>query len=212
MRDRRGRARGPGIDILLMPDNKILIDHFLDGAIEAGRRSSAYSRRHHRRIHGHIEPGGIPATATRGALPPFDLGDKWCSRSRTHKIALALKTVGLVNIQFAIKDEVVYVIEANHFIVTVPFTSKSLRRTLRELGDESHARLKLKTSPSPSWTGMPSKSRSSRSISSLTSISHSGPEMKSTGEAIYFIKDLKDPFFRQVYGGDSLLPQSIGAL
>ncbi|HRW91111.1 MAG TPA: carbamoyl-phosphate synthase large subunit, partial [Flavobacteriales bacterium] len=118
------------LDILrVMPDNKILIDHFLDGAIEA--EADAICDGEMVRIIGimeHIEPAGIHSGDSNAVLPPFDLSEDVIQqiREHTHKIALALNTVGLVNIQFAVKDGTVYVIEANpRASRTVPFIAKA---------------------------------------------------------------------------------------
>ncbi|MBX2974276.1 MAG: ATP-grasp domain-containing protein, partial [Flavobacteriales bacterium] len=198
------------LDILrLMPDNKILIDHFLDGAIEA--ESDSICDGGMVRIIGimeHIEPAGIHSGDSNAVLPPFDLSEKVIQqiREHTHKIALALKTVGLVNIQFAIKDEVVYVIEANpRASRTVPFIAKAygepyvnwatkvmLGHKLKDFAFKPHLDGYAIKVPVFSFDKFPNVDKSL------------GPEMKSTGEAIYFIKDLKDPFFRQVYGERSM--------
>ncbi|MCB0795088.1 MAG: carbamoyl-phosphate synthase large subunit, partial [Flavobacteriales bacterium] len=118
------------LDILrIMPENRILIDHFLDGAIEA--EADAICDGEMVRIIGimeHIEPAGIHSGDSNAVLPPFDLSEDVIQQIReyTHKIALALETKGLVNIQFAVKDEKVYVIEANpRASRTVPFIAKA---------------------------------------------------------------------------------------
>ena len=63
----------------------------------------------------HIEPCGIHSGDSNATLPPFNLGDFVMQQIKDHtqKIAIALNTVGLINVQFAIKDDVVYIIEAN---------------------------------------------------------------------------------------------------
>jgi carbamoyl-phosphate synthase large subunit len=198
------------LDILrLMPDNKILIDHFLDGAIEA--ESDSICDGEMVRIIGimeHIEPAGIHSGDSNAVLPPFDLSDKVIQqiREHTHKIALALKTVGLVNIQFAIKDEVVYVIEANpRASRTVPFIAKAYGEPYVNWATKVMLGAKLKDFQfKPRLDGYAIKVPVF-SFDKFPNVDKSlGPEMKSTGEAIYFIKDLKDPFFRQVYGERSM--------
>jgi len=198
------------LDILrLMPDNKILIDHFLDGAIEA--ESDSICDGELVRIIGmmeHIEPAGIHSGDSNAVLPPFDLPDKVIQQMRehTHKIALALKTVGLVNIQFAIKDDVVYVIEANpRASRTVPFIAKAYGEPYVNWATKVMLGAKLKDFQfKPRLDGYAIKVPVF-SFDKFPNVDKSlGPEMKSTGEAIYFIKDLKDPFFRQVYGERSM--------
>ena len=99
-----------------LPENKVLLDHFLDGAIEA--EADAICDGEDVYIIGimqHIEPAGIHSGDSYAVLPPYNLGDLVIKQieNYTNKIALALKTVGLINIQFAIKDDKVYIIEAN---------------------------------------------------------------------------------------------------
>ncbi len=198
------------LDILrLMPDNKILIDHFLDGAIEA--ESDSICDGEMVRIIGmmeHIEPAGIHSGDSNAVLPPFDLPDKVIQQMRehTHKIALALKTVGLVNIQFAIKNDVVYVIEANpRASRTVPFIAKAYGEPYVNWATKIMLGHKLKDFRfKPQLDGYAIKVPVF-SFDKFPNVDKSlGPEMKSTGEAIYFIKDLKDPFFRETYAKRSM--------
>ena len=118
------------VDILNeLPDNQILLDHFLGGAIEA--EADAICDGENVYIIGimqHIEPAGIHSGDSYALLPPYNLGDLVMHQIEeiTHKIAVALRTVGLINIQFAIKDDKVYVIEANpRASRTVPFIAKA---------------------------------------------------------------------------------------
>lgn len=112
-----------------LPDNKVLLDHFLQGAIEA--EADAICDGEDVYIIGvmeHIEPAGIHSGDSYAVLPPFDLSPAVIKQIEDHTktIALALNTVGLINIQFAVKDEVVYVIEANpRASRTVPFIAKA---------------------------------------------------------------------------------------
>jgi carbamoyl-phosphate synthase large subunit len=199
------------LDILrLMPDNRILIDHFLDGAIEA--ESDSICDGEEVRIIGimeHIEPAGIHSGDSNAVLPPFDLSDDVLDQITryTHKIALALKTKGLVNIQFAIKDEVVYVIEANpRASRTVPFIAKAYGEPYVNWATKVMlGKAMVKDFPfKPKLEGYAIKVPVF-SFDKFPDVDKSlGPEMKSTGEAIHFIKDLKDPFFREVYGERSM--------
>lgn len=118
------------VDLLrTMPGNKLLLDHYLDGAIEA--EADAICDGENIYIIGimeHIEPCGVHSGDSNATLPAFNLGDLVMQQIKDHTktIALALKTVGLINIQFAIKDDVVYIIEANpRASRTVPFISKA---------------------------------------------------------------------------------------
>uniref|UniRef100_UPI00260B2BF8 carbamoyl-phosphate synthase large subunit n=1 Tax=Fluviicola sp. TaxID=1917219 RepID=UPI00260B2BF8 len=112
-----------------MGSNQILLDHFLGGAIEAEADAICDGKDVY--IIGvmqHIEPAGIHSGDSYAVLPPYNLGDFVMQQIEdiTKKIAIELKTVGLINIQFAIKDDKVYVIEANpRASRTVPFIAKA---------------------------------------------------------------------------------------
>ncbi|MEC8459625.1 MAG: carbamoyl-phosphate synthase large subunit [Bacteroidota bacterium] len=199
------------VDILRdMPDNKILLDHFLDGAIEA--EADAICDGDEVKIIGimqHIEPAGIHSGDSYAVLPPYNLGDFIIQQIEEHTkvIAKALNTVGLINIQFAVKDDKVYVIEANpRASRTVPFIAKAYQEpyvnyaTKVMLGEN-----KIKDFDfSPVKNGYAIKIPVF-SFEKFPNVNKElGPEMKSTGEAIQFIKDLKDPFFSKVYAERNL--------
>ena len=199
------------VDILRdMPENQILLDHFLGGAIEAEADAICDGENVH--IIGvmqHIEPAGIHSGDSYAVLPPYNLGDFVMQQIEdiTRKIAVELKTVGLMNIQFAIKDEMVYVIEANpRASRTVPFIAKAY--------DEPYvnyaAKVMLGEKKVTDFTFNPKKEGYAIKIpvfsfNKFPNVNKElGPEMKSTGEAIRFIKDLKDPFFRKVFSERNL--------
>ena len=199
------------VDILRdMPDNKILLDHFLDGAIEA--EADAICDGDEVKIIGimqHIEPAGIHSGDSYAVLPPYNLGDFIIQQIEEHTkvIAKALNTVGLINIQFAVKDDKVYVIEANpRASRTVPFIAKAYQEpyvnyaTKVMLGENIIKDFDF----SPVKNGYAIKIPVF-SFEKFPNVNKElGPEMKSTGEAIQFIKDLKDPFFRKVYAERNL--------
>ena len=188
-----------------MGNNQILLDHFLGGAIEA--EADAICDGENVYIIGimqHIEPAGIHSGDSYAVLPPYNLGDFVMTQIEdiTRKIAIELKTVGLLNIQFAIKDDKVYVIEANpRASRTVPFIAKAYDEpyvnyaTKVMLGEKKVTDFNFQPKrvgyaikiPVFSYEKFPDVKK------------ELGPEMKSTGEAIRFIKDLKDPFFTKIY-------------
>ncbi len=199
------------IDILKhMPENQILVDHFLEGAMEC--EADAICDGDQVRIIGimqHIEPAGIHSGDSYALLPPFNLGDLVIQKIKdyTKRIAVALKTRGLINVQFAVKDDEVYIIEANpRASRTVPFISKAYgvpyvnQATKVMLGEA-----KLKDLPhSPKLEGYAVKIPVF-SYEKFPDVNKElGPEMKSTGEGIRFIKDLRDPFFRMIYSERNL--------
>ena len=188
-----------------MPENKILLDHFLGGAIEA--EADAICDGENVYIIGimqHIEPAGIHSGDSYAVLPPYNLGDLVIHQIEdiTNKIAIALKTVGLLNIQFAIKDEKVFVIEANpRASRTVPFIAKAYDEpyvnyaTKVMLGEKKVTDFDFNPRKEGYAIKIPVFS-----FEKFPNVNKElGPEMKSTGEAIRFIKDLRDPFFRKVY-------------
>ena len=199
------------VDILRdMPDNKILLDHYLSGAIEA--EADAICDGENVYIIGimqHIEPAGIHSGDSFAVLPPYNLGDFIIQQieEHTHKIALALDTVGLINIQFAIKDDTVYIIEANpRASRTVPFIAKAYDEPYVNYATKVMLGKKKVTdfNFNPKRNGYAIKIPVF-SFDKFPNVNKElGPEMKSTGEAIRFIKDLKDPFFRKVYSERNL--------
>ena len=194
------------VDLLQkIPNNKLLLDHYLDGAIEA--EADAICDGEKVQIIGimeHIEPCGIHSGDSNATLPPFNLGDFIMQQiiDHTNKIALALNTVGLINIQFAIKDDTVFIIEANpRASRTVPFISKAYKQpyvnyaTKIMLGENKIDDFKF----NPKLEGFAIK-QPVFSFNKFPNVDKSlGPEMKSTGESILFIDDLKDDDFYEIY-------------
>ncbi|WP_367210972.1 carbamoyl-phosphate synthase large subunit [Sphingobacterium sp. R2] len=193
-----------------LPGNHILIDHFLDRAEEAESDSICDGEDVH--IIGmmeHIEPAGIHSGDSSAVLPPFGLSQAVQDKMEEYsiKLAKALNVRGLLNIQFAVKGENVYVIEANpRASRTVPFIAKAydvpyiniatkVMLGANKLKDFTIER-KLKgfaiKEPVFSFNKFPEVDK------------QLGPEMKSTGEAIRFIKDLQDPYFRELYNQKSM--------
>jgi carbamoyl-phosphate synthase large subunit len=194
------------VDLLRkIPNNKLLLDHYLDGAIEA--EADAICDGEEVYIIGimeHIEPCGIHSGDSNATLPPFNLGEFVMQQIKDHtkKIALALNTVGLINIQFAIKDDIVYIIEANpRASRTVPFISKAYKEpyvnfaTKVMLGEKKIKDFKF----NPQLEGYAIK-QPVFSFNKFPNVNKNlGPEMKSTGESILFIDSLKDDQFYELY-------------
>lgn len=193
-----------------MPGNKILIDHFLDRADEA--EIDAICDGHEIHVMGvmeHIEPAGIHSGDSSAVLPTFNLPYEVVTKMAEYaeQIAFALKIKGLINIQFAIKNGKVYVIEANpRASRTTPFIAKAYQtpylniatkvmigaNKLKDFTIEKKMRGYAIKEPVFSFNKFPGVNK------------ELGPEMKSTGEAIRFINDLFDPFFRQLYKEKSM--------
>jgi carbamoyl-phosphate synthase large subunit len=188
-----------------IPGNKLLLDHYLDGAIEA--EADAICDGENVYIIGimeHIEPCGVHSGDSNATLPPFNLGEFVMQQIKDHtkNIALALRTVGLINIQFAIKDDIVYIIEANpRASRTVPFIAKAYGEpyvnyaTKVMLGHNKVTDFDF----NPQLKGFAIK-QPVFSFSKFHNVNKAlGPEMKSTGESILFIDDLKDDQFYELY-------------
>ena len=193
-----------------LPGNRVLIDHFLDRAAEAETDSISDGEDVH--IIGmmeHIEPAGIHSGDSYSVLPPFDLSDTVVAKMEeyTIKIAKALKVKGLLNIQFAVKGENVYVIEANpRASRTVPFIAKAYDVPYINIAAKvmlGVAKLKDFTIERKLW-GYAIK-EPVFSFDKFPEVEKQlGPEMKSTGEAIRFIPNLQDPYFRHLYKEKSM--------
>jgi carbamoyl-phosphate synthase large subunit len=187
-----------------LPDNKVLIDQFLERAKEA-EIDAIYDgdEVHIMGIMEHIEPAGIHSGDSAAVLPTYSLSDQAIETMKiyTAQLAEALNIRGLINIQFAIKDDKVYVIEANpRASRTTPFIAKAYRvpyldiatkvmmgtHKLKDFDIKPHQEGYAIKVPVFSFNKFPNVDKKL------------GPEMKSTGEEIRFIKDLTDPFFREL--------------
>jgi carbamoyl-phosphate synthase large subunit len=193
-----------------LPGNRVLIDHFLDRAEEAESDSMCDGEEVH--IIGlmeHIEPAGIHSGDSSAVLPPFNLSKNVIEQMEAYtiKLAKALKVKGLLNIQFAIKEEKVYVIEANpRASRTVPFIAKAYQvpfiniATKIMLGVNKLKDFKIE----PKLKGFAIK-EPVFSFNKFPEVNKQlGPEMKSTGEAIRFIENTEDPYFRTLYKEKSM--------
>lgn len=193
-----------------IPGNKILVDHFLDRCQEAEIDAICDGEKFHvMGIMEHIEPAGIHSGDSNAVLPAFNLTPLEIQDMVDYakKIALALNVKGLINIQFAVKDGKVYVIEANpRASRTTPFIAKAYGKPylnyatkvmlgemkVADIPEEKHLDGFAIKEPVFSFNKFPGVNK------------ELGPEMKSTGEAIRFIKNLRDPYFRQLYKDRSM--------
>ena len=191
-----------------MPGNTILLDLFLEQAIEIDCDIlSDGDEVHVAGIMQHIEPAGVHSGDSTAVIPPYDLSEEIQNTIRRYvtDIAQRMEIVGLMNVQLAVKDGVVYVIEANpRASRTVPFVAKATGvpiariatklmlgekiATFRERGDLD---VKLDgyaiKEPVFSWSKFPEVNK------------ELGPEMKSTGEAIAFVDALTDEHFSKPF-------------
>jgi carbamoyl-phosphate synthase large subunit len=187
-----------------MPDNKVLIDQFLDRAKEAEIDAICDGDEVHvMGIMEHIEPAGIHSGDSSAVLPTYSISVTAINKmvEYTEKIAKELKIKGLLNVQFAIKDDNVYVIEANpRASRTTPFIAKAYKVPYLQIATKvmlgTHKLKDFDIKPQPSGFAIKVPVFSFNKFPNVDK--NLGPEMKSTGEAIQFIKDLSDPFFRDL--------------
>ena len=193
-----------------IPGNKILIDHFLDRCQEAEIDAICDGEKFHvMGIMEHIEPAGIHSGDSNAVLPAFNLTPLELQDMVDYakKIALALKVKGLINIQFAIKDGKVFVIEANpRASRTTPFIAKAYGKPYLNYATKVMlGEIKVSDIPEEKFLDGFAIKEPVFSFNKFPGVNKElGPEMKSTGEAIRFIKDLRDPYFRQLYKDRSM--------
>jgi carbamoyl-phosphate synthase large subunit len=187
-----------------IPDNKILVDQFLERASEAEIDAICDGEDVHiMGIMEHVEPAGIHSGDSSALLPPYSLSQKVIDEmvEYTKRIALRMNVLGLINIQFAIKNDKVYVIEANpRASRTTPFIAKAYQ--IPYLNYATKVMLganKLKDFTMVNKLDGYAIKVPVFSFNKFPNVDKNlGPEMRSTGEAIRFIKDLNDPFFREI--------------
>jgi carbamoyl-phosphate synthase large subunit len=193
-----------------MPDNRVLVDQFLDRAKEAEIDAICDGDEVHiMGIMEHIEPAGIHSGDSSAVLPTYSISEESLAlmRSYTEKIAKALNVKGLINIQFAIKDDDVYVIEANpRASRTTPFIAKAYG--VPYLNVATHVMIsnkKIKDFEIKKQLDGFAIKVPVFSFDKFPNVDKAlGPEMKSTGEAIHFVKDQTDPYFRELFRNRSL--------
>ncbi|MFM2337289.1 MAG: carbamoyl-phosphate synthase large subunit [Bacteroidota bacterium] len=193
-----------------IPGNKILIDHFLDRCQEAEIDAICDGEKFHvMGIMEHIEPAGIHSGDSNAVLPYFNLTPLEVQDMVDYakKIALALNVKGLINLQFAIKDGKVYVIEANpRASRTTPFIAKAYGKPYLNYATKVMlGEIKVEDIPEEKNLEGFAIKEPVFSFNKFPGVNKElGPEMKSTGEAIRFIKNLRDPYFRQLYKDRSM--------
>jgi carbamoyl-phosphate synthase large subunit len=193
-----------------MPDNRVLIDHFLDRATEAEIDAICDGEEVHiMGIMEHIEPAGIHSGDSSAVLPTYSISVEAVNTmvEYTRKLAFALKIRGLINVQFAIKGDKVYVIEANpRASRTTPFIAKAYKVPYLQIATKvmlgTHKLKDFDIRPQPSGYAIKVPVFSFEKFPNVDK--NLGPEMKSTGEEIRFIKDLTDPYFRKLHNERSM--------
>lgn len=193
-----------------IPGNNLLIDHFLDRASEAESDSLCDGEDVHiMGVMEHIEPAGVHSGDSFAVLPPYDFSPRIVDKIKEYskRIAMALNVRGVVNVQFAVKGENVYVIEANpRASRSMPFICKAYQRPYLNYATKimtgDHKIKDFDVAPIEDGFAIKEPVFSFEKFPNVNK--ELGPEMKSTGESIRFIKDTKDPYFRELYKKKSM--------
>src|SRR5690625_770736 len=186
------------------PENDFLIDKYLDEAVEVDV-DSVYDgeQLHIAGIMQHIEPAGVHSGDSTAILPPYSLSDQVIRTIEEYqeKIAESMEIVGFLNVQYAVKDEVVYVLEANpRSTRTIPFLAKATQRPEAKIGVKVMLGAKLKDFDLESKLTNWAIKEPVFPFDKFPEVKKElGPEMKSTGESIYFMDDFNDERFRKPY-------------
>ncbi|HET9492401.1 MAG TPA: carbamoyl-phosphate synthase large subunit [Methylomirabilota bacterium] len=202
--------------VSVSPEHPVLIDKFLEDAIEVDVDAVADGQQHVvvGGVMEHIEKAGIHSGDAACALPPYSLDDNQVRvvRDQAKALARALGVVGLLNIQFAVRNDVTYVLEVNpRASRTVPFVSKAVGVPLAKVAtrallghsiadiswveerDPDHIAVKEAVFPFIKFPGVDAVL---------------GPEMKSTGEVMGLDADFRKAYLKAQLASGSVLPAS----
>jgi carbamoyl-phosphate synthase large subunit len=197
------------------PDHPVLIDKFLEDAIEVDVDAlSDGTRTIVAGVMEHIEEAGIHSGDSACAIPPYSLGQEIIEelRRQTRLLAEALNVCGLMNIQFAVKDGAIYVLEVNpRASRTVPFVSKATGLNLAQLASrvmagETLDSLNVHDDPVPHYTSVKESVFPFAKFPGVDIVL--GPEMRSTGEVMGIDIDFPAAFAKAQLAASTILPQS----
>ncbi len=200
------------------PDHPVLIDRFIEDAFEAD--VDALCDGESVVIGGimqHIENAGVHSGDSACVLPPYRLGPEELQRIRelTRAFALELGVVGLLNIQYAIRDGKVYVLEVNpRASRTVPFVSKATGVPLARLAARVMAGERIRDLGIPEEPPVPGVAVKEAVLpfNRFDVDIILGPEMRSTGEVMGFDDSLGMAYAKAQAGAKNVLPQNGGTL
>lgn len=205
--------RYAGEAVRVAPEHPILIDKFLEDAIEIDVDAVADGQRVLvAGIMEHIEKAGIHSGDAACALPPYSLGDEQVRAlaEQTRALARALGVVGLLNVQFAVKNDVIYVLEVNpRASRTVPFVSKAVGVPLAKLAARA---LLGEPLPPPETVEAIELGHIAVKESVFPFIKFPGvdavlgPEMKSTGEVMGIDRDFPRAYLKAQLAAGCRLP------
>jgi len=195
-------------------DSPVLIDRYLGGATEVDVDALCDGEQVHvAGIMQHIEEAGIHSGDSACSLPPYSLKDSVIEdiRQQTEKLALELNVVGLMNVQYAVKDDVVYIIEVNpRASRTVPFVAKAVGAPVAKIASRVMAGEKLSSFELPSFR--PNHVAVKEAVMPFTRFQNVdvllGPEMRSTGEVIGLDDNFASAFLKSQIGAGTHLPEN----
>jgi len=198
----------------LSPDHPVLLDRFLEGAIEVDVDAVCDGERVYiGGIMEHIEEAGIHSGDSACCIPPFSLGEETLATIREHAraLALAIGVVGLMNVQFAVKDEAVYVLEVNpRASRTVPFVSKATGVPLAKVASRVMVGERLDEMDLPPDERELDRYCVKEAVMPFGRFpgvdSTLGPEMKSTGEVMGIADDFPSAYAKSQLAIDYSLP------
>ncbi|HEX7092309.1 MAG TPA: carbamoyl-phosphate synthase large subunit [Nitrospiraceae bacterium] len=212
--DESGLLEYMGSAVKASPKHPVLIDKYLSDAIEVD--ADAISDGTNVVVAGimeHIEEAGVHSGDSACSLPPYSLGQKVVEEIRRQMKALALElgVIGLMNAQFAVKEETIYVLEVNpRGSRTVPFVSKAIGVPLAKLAMKTMVGKSLKDLGFTE-TKTPSHLSVKEAVFPFTKFPGVdvllGPEMKSTGEVMGIDADFGWAFAKSQSGAGSALPK-----
>jgi carbamoyl-phosphate synthase large subunit len=201
--------------VVVSPDHPVLLDRFLEGAIEVDVDAVCDGTDVH--IGGvmeHIEEAGIHSGDSACCIPPFTLSESMTQLicDQTRRIALEIGTYGLINIQFAVKDETVYVLEVNpRASRTVPFVSKATGVPLAKVAARVMAGERLADLELPGELREMGRFCVKEAVMPFGRFpgadSVLGPEMKSTGEVMGSAGDFPAAYAKSQLAIDYSLPR-----
>lgn len=186
------------------PENDFLIDKYLDNAVEVDV-DAVYDgdQLHIAGIMQHIEPAGVHSGDSTAVLPPYSLSENVIKTIEQYqeKIAASMEILGFLNVQYAVKDETVFVLEANPRTTrTIPFLAKATQRPEAKIGVKVMLGAKLKDFDLESKLTCWAIKEPVFPFDKFPEVKKElGPEMKSTGESIYFMDDFNDEHFKRPY-------------
>jgi len=196
-------------------DSPILLDKFLNDAIEVDIDLICDGEEVYiAGIMEHIEEAGIHSGDSGCSLPPYTLKQSTVDqlRDEASRLALALNVIGLMNAQFAIKDEEIFLLEANpRASRTAPFVSKAIGLQLAKLGALVMSGIKIKDLNLPNLTNESyfSVKEAVFPFSKFPEVDVLlGPEMKSTGEVMGFGKTFGEAYFKAQRAAGVILPKT----